>query len=223
MRHFFSFSLLIALIAGTMAANAQTPYKLKSLPYSTSALEPYIDTQTMEIHYGKHHQAYVDNLNKALEGSDLRRTKLEDLFKQASTLPPAVRNNAGGHWNHTFFWEAMTDSKSRREIPSKVQKKIEQEFGSLEVFKEQFQKAGLAQFGSGWVWLIQTPDKRLAITTTPNQDNPLMDSATLKGTPLLACDIWEHAYYLKYQNKRADYITGFWSVVDWKRVGEKLK
>jgi Fe-Mn family superoxide dismutase len=195
-------------------------FTLPALPYSTDALEPHIDTKTMEIHHGKHHQAYVDNLNKAIAGSDNEKKSLEELVKNAGSISPAVRNNGGGHWNHSFFWESLSPKSSG--VPTgKLADAINSEFGSFDAFKEKFNNGGLTRFGSGWVWLGST-DGKLAICSTPNQDNPLMDVADCKCTPLLGCDVWEHAYYLKYQNKRADYLTAFWNVVDWDKVAERF-
>jgi Fe-Mn family superoxide dismutase len=190
-------------------------FELPKLKYSYDALEPYIDAQTMEIHHTKHHQAYIDNLNKALP----ENTKtLEEILQNISTYPVAVRNNAGGHWNHSFFWEIMSPSVVG-EPTGELAEEIDKSFGSFEKFKEEFENAGKNRFGSGWAWLVKNSDG-LKICSTPNQDNPLMDLAEVKGTPLLGLDVWEHAYYLKYQNKRPEYIAVFWNVVDWTRVAE---
>lgn len=196
-------------------------FTLPALPYPHNALEPHIDEQTMQIHHGKHHQAYVDNLNKAIAGTDHEKKSLEDLMAQAGKISPAVRNNGGGHWNHSFFWESL--SKNGGGQPSgKLADAIKSAFGSFDAFKEKFNNAGMTRFGSGWAWLI-VKDGKLEVSSTPNQDNPLMDVAEVKGTPLLGVDVWEHAYYLKYQNKRADYLNAFWNVVDWKKVSERYK
>ena len=199
-----------------------TTFTLAPLPYAYDALEPAIDTQTMTIHHDKHHQAYVDNLNKAISANPaLSGQSLEQLIAKAGTLPPTVRNNAGGHWNHTFFWNSMTPiAKSGAPSPA-LNAAIISGFGSMDNFKAEFKKAGLGRFGSGWVWLIVGADGKLAITSTPNQDNPLMDIAEVKGIPLLANDMWEHAYYLKYQNKRGDYIDAWWQVVNWDEVSKR--
>lgn len=207
----------------TKAMNAPiTNFTLAPLPYAYDALEPAIDTQTMIIHHDKHHQAYVDNLNKAIAANPaLSGQSLEQLIAKAGTLPPAVHNNAGGHWNHTFFWKSMAPiAKSGTPSPA-LNAAIISSFGSMDNFKAEFKKAGLGRFGSGWVWLIVGADGKLAITSTPNQDNPLMDIAEVKGAPLLGNDMWEHAYYLKYQNKRGDYIDAWWQVVNWNEVSKR--
>ncbi len=193
-------------------------FTLPSLPYPHDALEPHIDARTMEIHHGKHHQAYVDNLNKAISGTPSENKSLEDLIKIAGTISPAVRNNGGGHWNHSFFWEIL-GPKAGGQPSGNVSAAINSAFGSFDSFKEKFNSAGLTRFGSGWAWLI-VKDGKLEISSTPNQDNPLMDVAEVKGHPILGVDVWEHAYYLKYQNKRADYLNAFWNVVNWKKVEE---
>ncbi|HJU46417.1 MAG TPA: superoxide dismutase [Chitinophagaceae bacterium] len=197
-------------------------FTLPALPYAPDALEPYIDKTTMEIHHGKHHQAYVDNLNKAIAGTEHENKSLEELVANAGKISPAVRNNAGGHWNHSFFWEilgAHNSSGVGGQATGKLAESIQADFGSFDAFKEKFAQAAMTRFGSGWAWLIEK-DGKLEITSTPNQDNPLMDVAEVKGSPLLGVDVWEHAYYLKYQNKRADYLAAFWSVVNWDVVGK---
>jgi superoxide dismutase, Fe-Mn family len=196
-------------------------FSLPALPYAHDALEPHIDKQTMEIHHGKHHQAYVDNLNKAIAGTPHEGKTIEELVKSAGTISPAVRNNGGGHWNHSFFWESMAPNAGG--TPSgKLGDAINEAFGSFEAFQEKFSTAGTTRFGSGWAWLIKK-DGKLEISSTPNQDNPLMDVAEVKGTPLLGVDVWEHAYYLKYQNKRPDYLKAIWNVIDWKKVAERFE
>lgn len=195
-------------------------FTLPALPYAHEALEPHIDTLTMQIHHGKHHQAYVDNLNKAIAGTPNESKSLEELVKAAGTISPAVRNNGGGHWNHTFFWESLAPNAGG--APSgKLADAIAAAFGSFDEFKEKFNAAGTTRFGSGWAWLL-VKDGRLEISSTPNQDNPLMDVAEVKGTPILGVDVWEHAYYLKYQNKRPDYLKAFWNVVNWTKVTERF-
>ncbi len=194
-------------------------YTLPPLPYAANALEPSIDAQTMTIHHSKHHQAYVDNLNKALTDTPLQRIPLDQLLRSASALPPAVRNNGGGHWNHTFFWRIMTPA-GRSGAPSKpLLDAINASFGSLDAFKEKFAAESMGRFGSGWTWLIKTPTG-LTIVSTPNQDNPIMDVSPVRGAPILAVDLWEHAYYLKYQNKRAEYLKNWWNVVNWAEVSQ---
>jgi Fe-Mn family superoxide dismutase len=191
-------------------------FTLPALPYAHDALEPHIDKQTMEIHHGKHHQAYVDNLNKAVAGTENENKSLEDLVKGAGKISPAVRNNGGGHWNHSFFWEILGPNAGGK--PSgKLADAITSAFGSFEGLQEKINTAGTTRFGSGWAWLI-VKDGKLEVTSTPNQDNPLMDVAEVKGTPILGIDVWEHAYYLKYQNKRPDYLKAIWNVIDWKKV-----
>jgi len=196
-------------------------FTLAPLPYAHDALEPYIDTQTMQIHHGKHHQAYIDNLNKAIAGTEHENKSLEELVKSAGKISPAVRNNGGGHWNHGFFWESL-DEKAGGPPAGDLAKAIHDAFGTFETFKEKFANAAMTRFGSGWAWLI-LKDGKLEITSTPNQDNPLMDVAEVKGTPILGVDVWEHAYYLKYQNRRAEYLAAFWNVVDWKKVAERYE
>ena len=195
-------------------------FTLPALPYATNALEPHIDARTMEIHHGKHHNAYVTNLNAALAGTENENKSLEELLANISKLPPAVRNNGGGHWNHTFFWESLAPNAGGAPT-GKLAEAIDAAFGSFDAFKEKFANAGMTRFGSGWAWLL-VKDGKLEISSTPNQDNPLMDVAEVKGTPLLGCDVWEHAYYLKYQNKRADYLAAFWNVVNWSKVAERF-
>jgi len=193
-------------------------FTLPALPYAHDALEPHIDTLTMQIHHGKHHQAYVDNLNKAIAGTPNENKSLEELVKAAGSISPAVRNNGGGHWNHSFFWEILAPNGGGQ--PSgKLAEAITAAFGSLEALQEKVNTAGTTRFGSGWAWLI-VKDGKLEVSSTPNQDNPLMDVAEVKGTPILGVDVWEHAYYLKYQNKRPDYLKAFWNVVNWSKVAE---
>lgn len=193
-------------------------FTLPALPYAFDALEPYIDKMTMQIHHDKHHQAYVDNLNKAIAGTDNENKSLDDLIRRAGTISPAVRNNGGGHWNHTFFWEILAPHAGGS--PSgEIANAINSTFGSFDEFKTKFNAAGAGRFGSGWAWLI-IKDGKLEITSTPNQDNPLMDVAEVKGTPILGVDVWEHAYYLKYQNRRPEYLTQIWNVINWPKVEE---
>lgn len=192
-------------------------FTLPALPYATDALEPHIDSRTMEIHHGKHHQAYVDNLNKAIAGTENENKSLEELVANAGSISAAVRNNGGGHWNHSFFWEILSPAGGKPE--GKLAEAINSTFGSLEAMQEKVSAAGATRFGSGWAWLL-VKDGKLEVSSTPNQDNPLMDVAEVKGTPILGIDVWEHAYYLKYQNKRPDYLKAVWNVINWKKVAE---
>ena len=200
-------------------SNKMAKFELPSLPYGFDALEPHIDARTMEIHHGKHHAGYVANLNKALEGTELEGKSLDELLKDISKYPVAVRNNGGGHYNHSLFWTVMSPNKGGN--PSgELAEAINSTFGSFDSFKEKFSTAAATRFGSGWAWLVVANGK-LAVTSTPNQDNPLMDVAEVKGTPILGLDVWEHAYYLHYQNKRPDYISAFWNVVNWDEVAKR--
>ncbi|WP_353136840.1 superoxide dismutase [Pseudopedobacter sp.] len=196
-------------------------FELPALPYASDALEPHIDQQTMEIHHGKHHAAYVTNLNKALEGKEGADSSLEEINKNISKYPVAVRNNGGGHYNHSLFWTVIGPNGGGAP-QGELAEAINAAFGSFEDFKTKFAEAGATRFGSGWAWLIVGADGKLAVTSTPNQDNPLMDVAEVQGTPILGMDVWEHAYYLKYQNRRPDYIAAFWNVVDWNAVAERF-
>ncbi len=200
----------------------KSPFVLPELPYAENAFEAVIDSQTMNIHHKKHHQAYVDNTNKALAAASEVKT-LDEIFKNASKLDPKIKNNAGGHWNHSFYWTTMSPKESDHTLSKPLIKAIEKDFQSVELFKEQFVQAGVTHFGSGWVWLIVDANKTLKITTTSNQDNPLMDSAAVQGTPILGVDLWEHAYYLKYQNNRAAHLKALWSIINWKQVDKYYK
>ena len=196
------------------------PFTLPNLPYPHDALEPQIDKTTMEIHHGQHHGAYVTNLNKAIEGTEWENKTIEQILANISTLPVAVRNNGGGHYNHSLFWNWMKPKGGG--VPSgDLGDAITRDFGSFDKFKEQLSAAGMTRFGSGWAWLIKQGGK-LAVTSTPNQDNPMMDIADVKGTPILGIDVWEHAYYLKYQNRRADYLAAFWNVVNWDEAAKRF-
>lgn len=193
-------------------------FNLPALAYAYDALEPHFDQETMTIHHSKHHQAYVDNLNNALAGTPNENKSIEEILANISTYAPAVRNNGGGHFNHTLFWSILSPT-AQLAPKGKLAEAIVQTFGSLESLKEEIKKVGLGQFGSGWAWLFVKADGTLAVTGTPNQDNPLMDTnGANQGYPILGVDVWEHAYYLKYQNKRADYLDAFWSVLDWSLV-----
>lgn len=196
-------------------------YELPKLDYAYNALEPHIDAQTMEIHHTKHHAAYTNNLNNALKGTDWENKSIEEILKNISKLPVAVRNNGGGFYNHNLFWKLMTPN-AKGEPTGDIADAINRHFGSFGKFKEDFSAAAATRFGSGWAWLVKQGDK-LVISSTPNQDNPLMDIAEVKGTPLLGIDVWEHAYYLKYQNRRPDYIAAFWNVINWQEVNRLLK
>jgi Fe-Mn family superoxide dismutase len=197
-------------------------FQLPALAYATDALEPHIDKMTMEIHHGKHHQAYVDNVNKALAGTEGENHKIEDLMKSISKYPMPVRNNGGGHFNHTLYWSIMSPNGGGAPAGD-LAKAIDAAFGSFEEFKKKFAEAGMTRFGSGWSWLSVSSDGKLQVSSTPNQDNPLMDIAEVKGTPILGMDVWEHAYYLKYQNKRADYVAAFMNVVNWDAVADRFE
>ena len=195
-------------------------FTLPPLPYPTDALEPYIDALTMQIHHDKHHQAYVDNLNKAIAGTEHENKSLEELVASAGTISPAVRNNGGGHWNHSFFWPMLAANTGQGPTGA-LAEAINSTFGSLDGLKEKVNAAGATRFGSGWAWLI-SKDGKLEVTSTPNQDNPLMDVAEVKGKPILGIDVWEHAYYLKYQNRRPEYLGAIWSAINWKKVAENF-
>jgi superoxide dismutase, Fe-Mn family len=196
-------------------------FELPALPYAHDALEPYIDKLTMEIHHSKHHNGYVTKLNGALEGTDLAGKSLEDLLKNVSKHPTAVRNNGGGHFNHSLFWTVMKKGGGGQP-EGDLANAVKDAFGSFDKFKEQFSNAAATRFGSGWAWLV-VQNGKLAVGSTPNQDNPVMDVSELKGTPILGLDVWEHAYYLKYQNKRPEYIENWWNVVNWEEVGKRFK
>ncbi len=195
-------------------------FELPALPYSFDALEPYIDKMTMEIHHDKHHGGYVNKLNAAVEGTALEGKSLEELLKGVSKHPVAVRNNGGGHWNHSLFWTVMKNGGGGNPTGN-LSNEINSTFGSFDEFKKTFSAAAAGRFGSGWAWLI-LKDGKLLVTSTPNQDNPLMDVAEVQGSPILGLDVWEHAYYLKYQNKRPEYIENWWSVVNWAEVSKRF-
>ncbi len=196
-------------------------FNLPELPYSYDALEPYIDARTMEIHHTKHHGGYTSKLNAAIEGTELENLSIEEILKNASKHPAAVRNNGGGFYNHSLFWTILGSNKGG-EPKGNLAESINKYFGSFEEFKAKFSNAAATRFGSGWAWLIYTEEK-LVISSTPNQDNPLMDVAEIKGTPILGLDVWEHAYYLNYQNRRPDYIAAFWNIVNWDEVANRFE
>jgi Fe-Mn family superoxide dismutase len=197
-------------------------FELPALAYAPTALEPHIDAKTMEIHHGKHHQAYVTNLNAAIVGTDAEKLSIEEICKNISKYPMPVRNNGGGHYNHSLFWSIMSPNAGG-DPSGDLAAAIDKAFGNFEEFKKQFATAAATRFGSGWAWLCVKEDKSLCICSTPNQDNPLMDIAECKGTPVLALDVWEHAYYLHYQNRRPDYVGAFWNVINWTKVAELYK
>jgi superoxide dismutase, Fe-Mn family len=195
-------------------------FSLPPLPYSYDALEPHIDKMTMEIHHTKHHQAYIANLNKALASSGNTGAKIDELIQNISRYEMVIRNNAGGHWNHSFFWKILKPGGGT--VNGKILELVNSAFGSFDQFKTAFSDAAMKRFGSGWAWLIVDQNKKLVIVSTPNQDNPLMDVSEIKGIPVLGIDVWEHAYYLKYQNKRADYVSAWWNVINWDEVNSNL-
>lgn len=197
-------------------------FELPKLPYAYNALEPNIDEQTMTIHHTKHHQGYTNNLNAAIAGTELEGKSIEEILKSVGSASKAVRNNGGGYYNHDLFWSVMSPNGGG-EPSGELAEAINKSFGSFADFKTKFEDAAKTQFGSGWAWLIVKADGSLAVTGTPNQDNPLMDIATEKGTPIFGIDVWEHAYYLKYQNKRPDYVGAFWNVANWEQVTENYK
>jgi superoxide dismutase, Fe-Mn family len=196
-------------------------FKLPDLPYAKNALEPHIDATTMEIHHGKHHNAYTTNLNNAIANTEWDKKSIEEILANVSKLPAAVRNNGGGYYNHCLFWEIMAPNAGGKPTGA-LASAMDAAFKSFDEFKTQFANAAATRFGSGWAWLI-VKDKKLAICSTPNQDNPLMDIAEIKGTPILGLDVWEHAYYLKYQNRRPDYVTAWWNVVNWNEVSRRFE
>ena len=197
-------------------------FSLPNLPYAFNALEPHVDARTMEIHHDKHHAAYVNNLNAAIAGTEHEGKDLEDLLAHISKLSPAVRNNGGGHWNHSMFWEIMSPNGGGAP-DGDLASKINKNFGSFEEMQKQFAAAAATRFGSGWAWLCVDGNDDLFITSTPNQDNPLMDVADKQGRPILGLDVWEHAYYLHYQNRRPDYVSAWWNVVNWEEVGRRYR
>ena len=195
-------------------------FELPNLPYAHDALEPHIDARTMEIHHGKHHAGYTNNLNNAIEGTDLAGKSVEEILANVSSYSAGVRNNGGGYYNHSLFWKSMSPSGGG-EPSGNLAKAINDSFGSFDEFKNQFSKAATTRFGSGWAWLCVMPDGKLGACSTPNQDNPLMDVVECPGNPILGLDVWEHAYYLKYQNRRPDYISAFFNVIDWEEVSKR--
>ncbi|MBI9034958.1 MAG: superoxide dismutase [Bacteroidales bacterium] len=197
-------------------------FEFPELPYAYDALEPHIDAQTMEIHYTKHHKAYFDKFVAAVKDSALNNKCIKDIFKEISKHSAGIRNNGGGYYNHELFWKMMSPTGGGKP-DGELSAAIDASFGSFEAMKEEFNNAAATRFGSGWTWLIVNTDKNLQVISTPNQDNPLMDDAPVQGTPILALDVWEHAYYLKYQNKRPDYVSAFWNVVNWEEVKKRFE
>jgi superoxide dismutase, Fe-Mn family len=214
MKKIFAYFLMVMVFPLASIAQQESIHKFAALPYAYDALEPYIDKMTMEIHYDRHHRAYYKNFMTAIQSSELEKTQMEAIFANISSQTVVIRNNGGGYWNHEFFWNCMKPNGGG-EPSGKLAKAINESFGSFEDFKKQFADAGAKRFGSGWAWLVAGSDGKLFITSTANQDNPLMNTEEKRGMPILALDVWEHAYYLKYQNKRGDYISSFWSVVNW--------
>jgi superoxide dismutase, Fe-Mn family len=205
----------------TERAEESKGFSLTNLSYGYDALEPYIDSKTMEIHHTRHHAAYVNNLNRALEGNPALHEPIEAIMARISEFPVSVRNNGGGHYNHDLFWNILSPNGGG-DPTGKLAEAIRTDFGSLEQMKDEMNRAAMGRFGSGWAWLI-VKDGKLMVTSTPNQDNPLMDIAEVKGIPIIGIDVWEHAYYLKYQNKRGDYLSAFWEVVNWDAVAERYQ
>ncbi len=225
-REFLKTGALLATAAAFMpdlVLAAPAEFTLPPLPFPTGALEPWIDKQTMELHHGKHHKAYVDKLNEALKGKPEAALSMEKLMAQIKGMPDAVRNNGGGHYNHSLFWQMMRPAQAKNEPGGVLGALISNTFGSVDTFKAKFKEAAMGRFGSGWAWLVRESSGALAITSTPNQDNPLMNLDGMKwGQPILGLDVWEHAYYLKYQNRRAEYVDAFWNVVNWAEAEKRL-
>lgn len=211
-------TLLKFLIITFISSNTFAQFTQAPLPYAYNELEPFVDSQTMEIHYSKHHASYINKLNKALKDEGMEnKIDINAILENISKYSEAIRNNAGGHYNHTLFWNILTSNKDTKPSP-KLATAIETSFGSMEALRTQLSQAAATRFGSGWAWLVVTPENKLVICSTPNQDNPLMDDALIKGIPILGIDVWEHAYYLKYQNKRGNYLESIWSIINWDEV-----
>ena len=217
-----SIALVIMLGLTACETNAQPKVDFPPLPYAFNALEPHIDQLTMEIHYERHHRAYYDNFVSGTKGTEMEKMSLESIFANMSKYPVAIRNNGGGHYNHVLFWAVMSPYGGG-EPTGKLALEIANTFGSFKKFREEFEAAARTRFGSGWAWLSVDSNGKLFVSSTPNQDNPLMDVAEKQGTPILGLDVWEHAYYLKYQNRRPDYIANFWNVVNWEEVGRRFE
>ena len=218
MKKLFHLSALITLFS--FIANAQV-YNLPSLPFGLADYEPFVDAQTMEIHHGKHHAAYVNNLNKAISGTAMEKISMNDLLMYASFRSATVRNNAGGHYNHSLFWDILAPKAAQKPLSTALETAIINQFKSIDSVKAAINAAATSRFGSGWAWLVVTPEGKLAVYSTANQDNPIMDISKERGIPILGIDVWEHAYYLKYQNKRADYLSGIWNLINWGAVSDK--
>lgn len=216
-------STLLIILLGTIFSSFSQPFTLPKLPFSYQEYAPYIDAQTMEIHLTKHHQAYVNNLNKAIKDTRFTGMGLEDLLMELRLEDgEAIRNNAGGHYNHSLFWNVLAPPAKQGKAQDRFLTAVQQDFGNLDSLKKEMNKAAMTRFGSGWSWLIVTPKGSLSVVSTPNQDNPLMNLGADRGIPILGIDVWEHAYYLNYQNRRADYLTAVWSLVDWSKVSENF-
>lgn len=218
------FLIIIAsmvFVAPAIAQNDKNIHEFPELNYSLDALEPYIDAETMNLHYNKHHRGYYNKFLAAIDGTELATTPINEIFYSVSQYDKNVRNNGGGYYNHKLFWENLTPEQGS--IPADLKLAIDKSFGNVDAFKEKFSEAASSVFGSGWAWLVYQPGGKLVVTSTSNQDNPLMDVSEVRGMPLLSLDVWEHAYYLKYQNKRGDYISSFWKVINWDVVAERLK
>ena len=215
----------VATLMATFCCNAATNTQaiaFDPLPYAFDALEPHMDAKTVEIHYSRHQKTYYNNLLKAIEGTDLVGKSMESIMPSIGKYPAAVRNNLGGHYNHTFFWASLSPNSGKTPTGALLEQ-INSTFGSFDKFKEAFKQAALTRFGSGWAWLCVAQDGSLFLTSTPNQDNPLMDTAEKRGTPILVIDVWEHAYDLKYQNLRASYVDAFWNIVNWPEVSKRFE
>lgn len=214
------FQIVSVLLLLTLSVSAQ--FSQKPLPFNYTDLEPFIDAQTMEIHYSKHHAAYIKNLNAAVVGTDAAKMSIKEILSNVSKMSPAIRNNAGGHYNHELFWSILTPTKNTQPSAD-LEKAIMDTFGNMDTLKEKINTAATSRFGSGWAWLSVDKNNKLVVSSTPNQDNPLMDVSETKGTPILGIDVWEHAYYLKYQNKRADYLISIWNIINWDEVSTNYK
>jgi superoxide dismutase, Fe-Mn family len=219
----FAFLLGLNIVSSQDQKETKGKVEFPPLPYAFDALEPYIDQKTMEIHYDRHHRAYYNNFIKGIQATEMEGMSMEKIFANMSKYPEGIRNNAGGHYNHVLFWSVMSPNGGGEPGMTNLKSAIEESFGSFEKFKTSLEDAARTRFGSGWAWLSVGKDGKLFVSSTPNQDNPLMDVVELRGTPILGLDVWEHAYYLKYQNLRADYISNFWNVVNWEEVNRRYE